>query len=149
MSLVLELSEEGYEVTGVMEHVRFLAEKANTRTYTTQSWARYDEAVRSKARKVGLSAYSGGDLELSTRFLGADATREVRKQKLSAVSKFRGGRQGWPRDKDAGQMRVCLAYNEGCCTFQNCRYSHVCLLCKEVGHVQSECDNCVRKKPSK
>ena len=29
---------------------------------TTQGLARYDEAVRVKARKVGLPAYSGGDL---------------------------------------------------------------------------------------
>ena len=81
VALAYECYRRGEDIGGLLQHIMFLSEKAHSRIYTTVGLVRYDEAVREKAKERGLVAYTAADAILTSRFLGAEYTRELSKRK--------------------------------------------------------------------
>ena len=73
LALVLAVLTTGYATTGMLDHLRFLAYKAATKSDTTDSLIAYDEDVRRLAEHEGLSAFSYGHQSFITKNLGPDS----------------------------------------------------------------------------
>ena len=73
LALVLAVSTAGYVITGMLDHLRFLADKAASKSHTTESLIAYDEDVRLLAEHEGLSAFSYGHQSFINKNLGADS----------------------------------------------------------------------------
>ena len=95
---------------------------------------RYDEAVREKAKERGLVAYTAADPVLTSRFLGAEYTRELSKRKYGPTRAF-GRASGKVKD---GKKSVCLSFNEGGCTFRDCKCSYECLIYGDLAHTKRD-----------
>lgn len=74
-SLMLERYKMGKDITGMLEHNCFIAEKVSTKAYLPSGIIKYDEAVRALAREKGDSAYTSGDMGLAMRFLSTEYAR--------------------------------------------------------------------------
>ena len=85
LALVLAVSTAGYAITGMLDHLRFLADKAAAKSHTTESLIAYDEDVRRLAEHEGLSAFSYGHQSFINKNLGADSS-------LSRLAKIRKAR---------------------------------------------------------
>ena len=147
--LNLKMWERGHDIGGMLRHSVFISEKAATRSYTTSGLAKYDESVRKRANKWGVSEFTAGDLELTVRHLGADSTRSYRKNQPH----YQGGnKQGGRRSNQNRQARgqgtppqgdraaeYCMKYNGEGCTYTSCKFPHVCAYCFKSGHTLSSC----------
>lgn len=148
-SLMLELYDYGYDIRGLLQHNVFVAEKAATRAYVSTGIIKYDEAVREKARDLGPSAYSSGDMSLALRFLSTKYARPKTGQNQSNANGGGNQRTSYrrsgnntnqsPRDRDNRQKVVCWLYNGVGCYIDGCRYPHACSKCNTPGHSQHSC----------
>lgn len=131
---------EGLDISGIIQHITCLAEKASKNIYKVGALISYDAAVRERASREGPAAFGVVSQEDVLTYFCYDATEKAKpKQGNSAGGKVK---------KQANSDRICLKFNrEGGCTYQNCLYSHKCLICEEVGHGRSECK--IGKKSTK
>lgn len=144
--LMLEQYLQGIDITGMLKHNVFIAEKSASRAYLSSGIVKYDEAVRERAKIEGDSSYTGGDMDLAMRFLSSEYARP--KSNAGNVNFQNGQRQGQQKKSNIGQVRdprsgkiFCWLYNGVGCTFENCRYAHICGKCLAPGHSQHSCRN--------
>lgn len=144
-SLMLERYRLGKDISGMLEHNCFIAEKVSTKAYLPSGIIKYDEAVREIAKDKGGKAYSAGDMGLAMRFLSTEYSRP--KPPNPTFSQNRPGYQRKPfptvsfpnRDgRDKGKA-VCWLFNGNGCPFDNCKFLHVCSRCNLSSHNVSTC----------
>ena len=60
LALVVAVSTAGYAITGMLDHLRFLSDKAASKSHTTKSLTAYDDEVCKLTEIEGLPAFSYG-----------------------------------------------------------------------------------------
>lgn len=143
-SFMLEQYLLGYDIEGMLRHNIFIAQKTSSRAYMSSGICRYNEAVRDRARAEGLRSYSGGDMDLAVRFLSSEYARP---KSLNSNQNY-GNKQSQQRNQSLntqnGQSRdnrkiFCWMFNGSGCSFDGCKYPHVCSRCNLSGHSQHTC----------
>lgn len=112
----------------MLKHLEFMAKKSTLGAYKNDTYVEYDKAVRRRAESDGVKSF------------GVIATEEVAtsfcpENMYSKDSKS----SGKPSSSKKKQWRHCRAFNEGSCSYKNCVYAHVCMVCDEQGHGRFEC----------
>lgn len=134
-----ELCEENANLSGIISHGLFMAEKAAAGVYIADSFTGYDRLVRKKANKKGLEAFGKVSELERNRFFNLENHREVRALKA--------------RNKSSGQSKksaTCRHYNgEQGCYARTCNYVHRCAICETPGHPSKECKSARKEKASK
>lgn len=127
-----ELLEEGTDISPLVQHGRFMAEKASAEVYVSSVFPAYDKFVRKCATKKGVSAFSAMDDMERSRFFNLENYREVRALKSKLA---KSGNVGRP--KNSG---ICFKYNSDAgCFYKNCIYQHKCSSCDIIGHPTKDC----------
>lgn len=147
--LMLEQYRNGVDIEGMLKHNVFIAEKTASRAYLSSGIVKYDEAVRDRAKIEGDSSYSGGDMSLAMRFLSQEYARPKANmggnsfQPNARAGNFQNNGQkkfGNAPSRDPRNGKVfCWLYNGVGCSYENCRYSHICAKCLLPGHSQHSC----------
>lgn len=112
----------------MLKHLEFMAKKSTRGSYKNDTHVQYDKAVRRRADSDG------------PRSFGVIATEEVATSfcpENMYNKDFKGA--GKPSSNKKKQSRHCRAFNEGSCSYKNCVYAHICIVCDEQGHGRHEC----------
>lgn len=127
---ITDLYEDGEEISGVLSHGQYMAEKAAANVYVSDAFTGYDRYVRQVASRKGPQAFATiSELERS-RYFNLENYREVR------AFRARNKPQGGQKNKSA----TCRHYNgENGCFARSCQYVHRCSACEVVGHSAREC----------
>lgn len=126
-ALMLDHYVKGYDISGMIRHNVFIAEKAASRAYLSSGIVKYDEVIRDIARRNG-SVYSGGNMEVAMRFLSVEYARP----KPQGASGYGGtSKQNQVRKGSSGpnkdiKRQCCWAFNSSGCNYENCKYPHQC-----------------------
>ena len=118
------------ETTGLMKHMEVVRELGNR---GGQAWQLYDSNFR-QYRAQNPSALKWG------YFLGETWNRAVVENNFSKSKNPKSfQQQNTFRNNSQITKGCCFNYNQqGFCTFQGCKYNHICALCKK-GHPMSHC----------
>ena len=143
---------------GLRAHISYLTVKASEGIYDVRALLAYDSAMREKASKDGIEAFTGGDTKLTNYYLGysgtiqamsyaasaannrPNSTTSIRKQGGSSYGGSRGGRRqsftGWK--KLCAEKNCCFAFAQGnrC---DGCMFKHMCVVCNATTHGMSTC----------
>lgn len=131
--------DEDKDISGLVGHGRFLAEKAIADAYTADTFVLFDKFVRAKAGKKGYQTFDSISEQEKSRFFNLENHKEVRALKAKA------SKQG---NRKSG--KTCRRYNgELGCFAHTCNYVHRCANCEEVGHPVRDCKNTKSDKPKK
>lgn len=131
--------DEGKDISGLVSHGRFLAEKAIADSYTSDTFVLFDRFVRAKAGKKGYEAFNSISEQEKSRFFNLENHKEVRALKAK-VSKQGNRKSG----------KTCRRYNGDLgCFAHTCNYVHRCANCEEVGHPVKDCKSTKMDKPKK
>ena len=132
---MMELQEEGEDVSGILQHGLLLAEKSSKGVYKFEALLSYDELVRKRAGREGLSEFGNVRQEEVMKHFCFDNSIATEQKKASKAKSKRA-------------EKVCLRYNgDDGCVMKNCFYAHKCLACDDPGHPKRDCKN-IKKKPS-
>ena len=133
---LLELKEEGEDVSGLLHHGLLLAEKSSKGVYKFDALLSYDEVVRKRAGRDGVSEFKNvKQEEVMKHFCFDNSVATEQKKSVKGKPKARA-------------EKVCLRYNgDDGCTMKNCYYAHRCLACDDQGHPKRDCKN-IKKKTS-
>lgn len=129
--------DEDQDITGLISHGRFLAEKAVANVYVPETFVNFDKHVRSKVPKKGYESFDDiSDLDKS-RFFNLENYREVRA--LHARNKQSKKSNG-----------TCRKFNgDGGCFAKSCQYVHRCAHCEVYGHSVKDCRAAQAEKSKK
>ena len=143
-ALIIAVSQAGHPVAGLLDHLRFVSDKAMTRVYATEAIINYDEDVRRLAEAHGLEAFSYGHPELIHKHLGVDGTLQM----LRSKSKVKSGptQMSSSSSRDSG---ACWQWNYRQCVNKSCGRRHICYLCFSSAHSQRDCTNVRRMDPAR
>lgn len=132
---VRQLFVEGEDVVPALKHLEFMAKKSTMGVYKQDTYVEYDKTVRRRAGREGLKSLGQLETEeIATNFCPENMVSKDSKGASKASSKRK-------------TIRYCRLFNDGCCTFKNCSYAHVCMACDELGHSRIECTK-VKSKPA-
>lgn len=128
--------EEHRDVSGLIDHGQFLAEKASANVYVADAFVQYDKYTRNLASRKGPEVFG--------RLTEMERNRYFSIENYRDVQAFRGKlKNSSNKRKTTG---VCYLYNsESGCTNKSCQYSHKCALCDIGGHASKDC-RMARKK---
>lgn len=125
-----QMLEDGEDVTGIISHGQYMAEKAAADVYIPDAFTGYDRYVRQVASRKGPKAFASmSELERS-RFFNLEYYREV--------CAFRArNKSQQPQKQKTG---TCRRYNsDNGCFARNCLYVHRCANCEAIGHLVKDC----------
>lgn len=133
---LMALYENGQDITGLLRHGRFMAEKSAAEVYVMETFVQYDKYVRNVAGRKGIKAFGRvHDIDKS-RFFNLENYKEVRALKAKP-----------PKAKKSGP---CYRFNSNKgCTSRGCVYTHKCSSCDQMGHSLGECKASTRSSSSK
>ena len=145
LALILAVQTAGHSVTGMLEHLRFVSDKAASKSYVTESLITYDEEIRNLAESEGLAAFSYGNQGLINKHLGVEATVAHNKK-----AKPKGQYSGYAssnntQGSESKENSICWFWNHKICTNRFCRRLHICYVCHGTNHSQKDCKQ--RKSP--
>ena len=134
---MLEMQDDGEELSGILAHGLLLSEKSSKGVYKYEALLSYDESVRKRAGREGVSEFGNVKQEEVMRHFCFDNSIATDQKKAS-------------KPKSNKNDKVCLRYNgdEGC-SVKNCFYAHRCLACDDPGHPKRECKNLMKKQSDK
>lgn len=139
MGLACKLLEKGFDISGYLQHVWFLAEQSALNRFRPECILLYDQGVRDKAAANGLTTFGYGDADNFYRYLGSAALKKESKMKSVPSSRY-------PENKgktDIPELKICGLYNHGHCNYGTaCFRKHICFACQQP-HPRSECPNVV------
>ena len=140
LRMAAKLLKKERNITGLLQHLILLVEKADSGMFASDCLCRYDEAVHLTANEKGLRSFAKIDPATIFRFLTYDGTVAAEKAKRSAEVGRKSGRGR------SSVMYSCYAYNydtDGC--KGGCGYRHICCSCGSQAHIFGACPS---KKPS-
>ena len=141
LALVLAVSTAGYAITGMLDHLRFLADKAAAKSHTTESLIAYDEEVRRLAEHEGLSAFSYGHQSFINKNLGADSLSAQTGKKTKGEGQYLTPPTSNTVYEALRENKTCWYRNYKSCTNSYCIKDHICYLYYGVGHGVGHCKN--------
>lgn len=131
--------DEGKDIDGLVDHGRFLAEKAIADAYTPDTFVQFDRFVRAKASKKGFQAFNTISEQEKSRFFSLENHKEVKA--LKAKASKQGNR------KSGG---ICRRFNGDLgCFARTCNYLHRCSSCGDPGHPVKDCSATKSEKQKK
>ena len=132
---MLELHEDGEDVSGIIQHGLLLAEKSSKGVYKFEALISYDEVVRKRAGREGIPEFKNVRQEEVMKHFCFDNSIATEQKKST-------------KSKSKRSDKICLRYNgaDGC-SMKNCYYAHRCLACDDPNHPKKECKN-IKKKPA-
>lgn len=135
---LISLYEDGVDIMGLLQHGRYMSEKASAEVYVMEAFVGFDKFARSMANRKGPSVFGKvSDLD-KNRFFSLENYKDVRALK-SKVHK--------PQSKKSG---TCRRFNgEKGCWAKGCPYNHQCLACSATDHNVIECPAIKKSKSSK
>ena len=150
LALVMAVSTAGFLITGMLDHLRFLSDKASTKSHTTESLIAYDEEVRRLAEHEGLSAFTYGHQSFINKHLGADSLAVQTGKKAKST---KGAYNSPPSPSNVYESlrenKICWYWNYRTCTNSFCKKEHICYLCYGQNHKQGGCKNTLRQENPK
>ena len=131
LRVLQDLLARGEDISGFINHLVVLSDKAETKFYRNDSLVAYDKAVRMAAAEKGIKKFAEVDSTLVMLHLGFD----------SAVSHRKPATTNSQKTKKSG---YCFRFNgPDTCGNQNCAYKHECSTCGDSSH---GCYTCKRVK---
>lgn len=127
---ITDMHEDGEDISGILSHGQYMAEKAAANVYISDAFTGYDRFVRQLASRRGPQAFATvSELERS-RYFNLENYREVR------AFRARNKSQNAQKNKSG----TCRHYNgEHGCFARNCQYVHRCNVCEITGHSARDC----------
>ena len=119
---MLELRDEGEDLSGILQHGLLLSEKSSKGVYKFEALLSYDEAIRKRAGREGVAEFGNVKQEEVMRHFCFDNSIATESKKAAKA-------------KTKRPDKVCLRYNgEDGCSVKGCYFAHKCLACDETGH---------------
>lgn len=127
--------EHGLDPIGIIHHLKFLATKATAASYKPEAFIGYDDKVRQRADREGISAFADISHEdVLLHFCHENMVfRDKTKKKVEAGKKKSG-------------QKYCNNYNDSECLYKNCVFLHRCMACDDASHGRKSCPNIKRHK---
>ena len=150
--MALYLYKKKRNITGFLEHVILVAEKADGPLFASEALIQYDESVKLTAKEHGLKSFSKIDPANIVKHLSYDGTQVAMNAKRNIqVNKRATGPA--PAQKSAGTSHnfSCLKHNftlGGCPKGSACRFKHICSACSAPNHLNADCPNVDRSGES-
>ena len=141
LALVMAVSTAGYVITGMLDHLRFLSDKAGSKSHTTESLIAYDDEVRRMAEHEGLTAFTSGHQAFINKHLGADSLAVQSAKKGKAKGQYGSPPSSTSVYEPLRENKICWYWNYKTCTNSMCKKDHICYLCYGNTHRQSDCKN--------
>lgn len=137
---LISLYESGTDILGLLQHGRYMSEKASAEVYVMDAFVGFDKFARAVANRKGPSAFGDiSDLD-KNRYFSLENYRDVRALK-SKVHKA----QSQPK-----KTGTCRRFNgENGCWAKGCPYVHQCLACSSADHSVVDCPAIKKGKPNK
>ena len=139
LALILAVQTAGHSVTGMLEHLRFVSDKAASKSYMTESLFTYDEEVRNLAESEGLKAFSYGNQGLINKHLGVESTIALAKKAKPKGQYFIPHSTSNSSMNEPKESNICWFWNYRTCTNRGCRRLHICYFCYGTNHCQKDC----------
>ena len=134
---MLELQENGEDLTGLLQHGLLIAEKSSKGVYKFEALLSYDEVVRKRAGREGVHEFKNVRQEEVMKHFCFDNSIAT-EQKKAAKTKVKK------------TEKVCLRFNgDDGCSMKNCYYIYKCLACDDPSHSKRECKNIKKKSAEK
>ena len=135
---IKELTDEGQEVSGIIDHGLLLAEKGSKSCYKPEALLSYDEEIRKRAGKIGPAEFGHVVQEDILRYFSFDN---------SIVNSHSSA--GSSRSSRRKSDKVCIKFNsEAGCHAKNCPFAHKCFACDDSSHGKPAC-KLAKKKADK
>ena len=142
LALVMSAMAAGHVVSGMLDHLRFLSDKAASRNHATEFLIKYDEEVRQLAEIEGLDAFSYGHQSFINKHLGADSTNYSAAKKNKPRGQYPNAN---PRNDTViatlKENTICWYWNYRSCTNPVCKKQHICYSCYGSNHCSKDCKN--------
>lgn len=127
--------EHGLDPIGIIHHLKFLATKATAATYKPEAFIGYDERVRQRACREGISAFTDISHEdVLLHFCHENMVYREKSKKKSEASKKKSG------------QKYCTNFNDTECLYKNCIFIHRCMACEDPNHGRKSCPNIKKSK---
>ena len=148
--MALRFYKKERDITGILDHIILLAEKAEPGVFDNEALVRYDDSVKLAAYEKGLSQFKLLDPAAIVKHLSYDGTKVAANSRRAAVKRFTATKNQSPQAMSrggGGGGGPCYKFNfaSGGCRRQRCEYRHICAACKGPGHVLDDCPNVVDK----
>ena len=132
--------EQGQDIRGLVDHVEMLCQKSSTKVFQVAALCNYDKAVRLRADREGIAAFSKVEAGDILKYFSYDSS-------MNAVS----SRTSKSKPKSDNSGKPCFSFNKAdlTCTVVGCKYKHVCMYCHSTAHGASECNAQSKKSTSK
>lgn len=109
--------EHGLNPIGIIHHLKFLATKAYAASYKPEAFIGYDERVRQKADREGISAFSDISHEdVLLHFCHKNVVFRKKSKKKSEGAKKKSG------------QKYCNNFNDAECSYKNCVFVHCSMI---------------------
>ena len=141
LALVLAVMAAGHSATGMLEHLRFLSDKAASKSYLTESLITYDGEVRTIAETEGLGAFTYGHQSLINKHLGVESTVGLNKKPKAKNQYQASASSNLTSIGEIKEFSICWWWNYRICTNKFCRRQHICYVCYGSNHCQKDCKN--------
>ena len=142
--MALKFYKKDRDITGMLEHIILVAEKAEPGIFDNDALIRYDDSVKLSAYEHGLEQFKKLDPAAIFKHLAYDGTKVAANSKRSSGKRFPNP----PRNQQTATSTPsaagpCYKYNfaSGGCRRSRCDYRHVCSACFRPGHVNNDCTN--------
>ena len=132
---IKELADEGFDVTGIIDHGLLLAEKGSKACYKQEALLSYDEEIRKRAGRSGPEEFGRVVQEDILRYFSFDNS-------IANGSAATGS--GRPNRKKS--EKVCIKFNsESGCHSKSCPFTHKCFVCDDPSHGKPACKQAKKK----
>ena len=139
LALILAVQTAGHSVTGMLKHLRFVSDKAASKSYMTESLITYNEDVRNLAESEGLKAFTYGNQGLINKHLGVESTLALGKKTKPKGQYFSPNPSSNNSVNEPKEANICWFWNYRICTNRGCRRLHICNACYGTNHCQKDC----------
>ena len=129
-----------YPVLNYLEHMKYVAMKGMSASFTPESLSKYEYLVTSKVLAGQLPVHVPAEHESVYTYLSAENTVAFKAAATPAAKKASKPIQPWFRcPKD-----VCLKWNQERCDRQDCDRKHICASCRQ-DHTIKKCGDSAKK----
>ena len=144
--MALKFYKKGRDISGILDHIILVAEKAEPGVFDNDALIRYDDSVKLAAYENGLDQFKKLDPAAIVKHLSYDGTKVAANSKRSSARRVNTSFNKAPSSSaPSGHANPgpCYKFNfaNGGCRRSRCDYCHVCSACFRPGHVNQDCTN--------